>query len=89
MNETRIITSPYQIDKGLSVYHHSFESGNDILYRLYWVGEYFDVSELHTVWGYEVSRNGDVTRHELVRYDFVRDALSSKAFFDCDIGGLL
>ena len=89
MNETRIITSPNQIDKGLSVYHHSFESGNDFLYRLYWVGEYFDGFEVHTVWGYEVSRNGVVTRQELVRYEFVRDALSSKAFFDCDMGVVL
>lgn len=89
MNETIIITSPSQIDKGLSVYHHSFECGNDILYRLYWVGEYFDGFEVHTVWGYEVSRNGEVTRQELVRYEFVRDALASKAFFDCDMGVVL
>ena len=89
MNETRIITSPHDIDKGLSVYHHSFESGNDILYRLYWVGEYYDGLTTNTVWGYEVSRNGEVTRHEMVRYDFVREALASKAFFDCDMGVVL
>lgn len=89
MHETRIITSPNQIDKGLSAYHHSFDCGGDILYRLYWVGEYSDGFELHTVWGYEVSRNGEVTRRELVRYEFVRDALSSKAFFDCDMGVVL
>lgn len=89
MRETRIITSPSEIDKGLSVYHHSFECGYDILYRLYWVGEYFDGITYHTVWGYEVSRNGEVTRHELVRYEFVRDALASQAFFDCDMGVVL
>ena len=89
MNETRIITDPIQIDKGLSAYHHSFECGGDILYRLYWVGEYYDGLCVHTVWGYEVSRNGCVTRREFVRYEFVNEALSSKAFFDCDMGVVL
>lgn len=89
MNEIQLITEPNQIDKGLSAYHHSFESGNDFLYRLYWVGEYFGGFDYHTVWGYEVSRNGEVTRQELVRFEFVRDALSSKAFFNFDIGVVL
>lgn len=89
MHETRIITDPNQIDKGLSAYHHSFESGNDMLYRLYWVGEYYDGVFTITVWGYEVSRNGEVTRQELVRYEFVREALSSMAFFDSDMGVVL
>lgn len=89
MNESLLITEPNQIDKGSSAYHHSFECGNDILYRLYWVGEYFGGFDYHTVWGFEVSRNGEVTRHELVRFEFVRDALASKAFFDCDMGVVL
>lgn len=89
MLETQIITSPDQIVRGLSAYHHSFECGGDILYRLYWVGEYLDGSELHTVWGYEVSRNGTITRREFVRFEFVRDALASKAFFNSDMGVVL
>lgn len=89
MNETMLITSPDQIVKGLSAYHRSFEIGNNVLYRLYWVGEYFGGFDVHTVWGYEVSRNGVVTRQELVRFEFVRDALSSKVFFNCDMGVVL
>lgn len=84
MKETRLITSPIDIVKGISAYHHSFECGVDILYRLYWVGEYFSGFDYHTVWGYEVSRNGEVIRRECVRYEFVSGALSSKAFFSCD-----